>query len=208
MSWLALLMAVTPCTPPGPDAPVPVSFTAGATLDDLEAFAARVLCRPKGQGGARPLTLTVEGTVFGRQIPALIRLLAESAGGAPSAVEPTAAPCPPLPAGAITPVDPWTRKVAASAREALIACSESHLRLVPSFVQGKPEGFKVFGIRQGGVVDLLGVKNGDVVTAVNGQSLATAEQALAAAALLKTAAEVKLTVRREGEPRTITWTIK
>ena len=208
---LALLIAASPCQPPAPDAQVKVSFKAGATLDDLDRFMTDVLClTAKTGGGKKPLTLAIEGTVFGRQLPALIRVLAESAGaGLPTASPPEpVAPCPPLPRGSITPVDPWTRKVSAAARDQLLACGATQLRLVPHFVEGKAQGFKLFAIRPEGLPAELGLQNGDVVTAVNGMTLNSPAEALEAYAQAKDAPEVKLSVTRKGEPRTITWQVR
>lgn len=206
---LALLLAAAPCRPPAPDAVVKVKFPVGATLDDLDRYAQEVLCQPAGGAGKRPLTLVVDGTVYGRQLPALIRLLAESAGAAPApGPAPTATVCIPLPPGAITPVDPWTRKITAAVRQQLIDCAETQVRIVPAFFDGKPEGFKLFGIREGSTVDQLALKNGDVVTAINGTPLSTAQDALAAVDQTRTASEVKLTLKRDGQPRTITWQLR
>ena len=40
---------------------------------------------------------------------------------------------------------------------------------------GKPNGFKLYAIRQGSIYDALGLQNGDTVNAVNGQALDSPE---------------------------------
>lgn len=210
MTWalLPFLAAAPPpaCRPPAPDAVVQVRFAPGATLDDLDRFAAEVLCQPRGAGGKTPLPLSIDGAVFGRQLPALIRLIAEAAAAPPpAAVEPSTPPCPGGPAGAIIPVDPWTRKISAAVRDQLPACAAGVVRFVPYVVAGKPAGVKLFGIRAGSLPDQLGLQNGDVVAGVNGLPLNSAEQALEAYARLKDAPALKLLVTRKGEARTIAW---
>ena len=184
-------------------------FAPGATLDDLDRFAAEVLSQPRGPGGKTPLPLSIDGAVFGRQLPALIRLLAEAAAAPPPlAADPSAPPCPPLPPGAIVPVDPWTRKISAAVRDQLPACAPGAVRFVPHAVAGTPAGVKLFGIREGSLADQLGLQNGDVVAGVNGQPLNTPEQAVEAVARLKDAPALKLSVTRKGEARTITWLVR
>ena len=81
MIGLLLVMTAAPdCKRPAPDAQVTVSLKKGSTLEDLARVASATLCEPWPAAGKAPLTLAVDGTVLGKQLPALFRLLSESAG--------------------------------------------------------------------------------------------------------------------------------
>ncbi|MCP3169049.1 hypothetical protein [Myxococcus qinghaiensis] len=73
-------------------------------------------------------------------------------------------------------------------------------RIVPSFKDGKSQGFKLFSIREGSLYDKLGFQNGDVIQRVNGISLDTPEKALETYALLKTARRLEVDLHRDGAP--------
>jgi general secretion pathway protein C len=79
--------------------------------------------------------------------------------------------------GGMTP--PWPRIVPESRNEALA-------------------GFRVFGIHGDSPFAALGLSNGDLLLAVNGRPIATAEAAMAAFAPLRAASHVQLEVERDG----------
>ena len=51
-------------------------------------------------------------------------------------------------------------------------------RIVPSVRNGKPHGFKLYAIRPGSNYVVLGLRNGDTITAVNGDDITTPDKAL------------------------------
>lgn len=51
-------------------------------------------------------------------------------------------------------------------------------RIVPSVRDGKPHGFKLYAIRPGSIYVVLGLRNGDTITAVNGDDITTPDKAL------------------------------
>ena len=222
--WL-LLLATTPdggrvCKAPSPEMQVKVSFKSGATVDDLARFASAILCEPWAASAAarkRTLQISVEGEIPARQLPALFRLLTDSATleraaaprPAPAPAPTAAAPgCSPSLLARIVPVDSWTRKIPVSAKDQLVQCLPTQARVVPELEAGTPKGFKLFGIRQGSVGEALAFQNGDLVLAVNGSALSTVEQALQAWGKLQAATELKFAIVRKGEPRTITWQLR
>jgi general secretion pathway protein C len=71
-------------------------------------------------------------------------------------------------------------------------------RIVPESRNDALAGFRVFGIRPGSPFAALGLSNGDLLLAVNGRSIATAEAAMAAFAPLRAASHVWLEVERDG----------
>jgi hypothetical protein len=71
-------------------------------------------------------------------------------------------------------------------------------RIVPESRSDALAGFRVFGIRPDSPFAALGLSNGDLLLAVNGRSIATAEAAMAAFAPLRAASHVWLEVERDG----------
>ena len=51
-------------------------------------------------------------------------------------------------------------------------------RIIPSFRDGQPVGFKIFEIKAGGLWEQLGFKNDDVVEKVNGFEIDSPDKAL------------------------------
>lgn len=74
-------------------------------------------------------------------------------------------------------------------------------RIVPSFENGKPNGFKLLAIRSQGLYSLLGLKNGDVIQRVNGYAIDSPDAAFEAYAHIKDAGSVAIAFRRDGQPR-------
>jgi hypothetical protein len=76
-------------------------------------------------------------------------------------------------------------------------------RIVPALKEGVVQGIKLFAIRPNSVLARLGLQNGDLVRSVNGISLATPDQALAAYARLREASHFTIELERRGAPLTI-----
>ena len=72
-------------------------------------------------------------------------------------------------------------------------------RLVPAFKDGKQVGVKVYGVRSGSELDKLGVKNGDVITDINGVSVSTPDKALQSYANPIRNGHLDLGLERKGE---------
>lgn len=81
-------------------------------------------------------------------------------------------------------------------------------RIMPSVKDGEARGFKIYGIRPGSLPKLLGLKNGDLITAINGISLTSTHSALSAYPQLRAAREFKLAIERRGEPVALHLTIE
>ncbi|WP_165704058.1 PDZ domain-containing protein [Enhygromyxa salina] len=78
------------------------------------------------------------------------------------------------------------------------------MRIVPSHSDGQPLGFKVYGIRSSSFPSLLGLRNGDLITAINGHPLNSPDDALTAYSKLREATELVLALRRDGQDRKLT----
>lgn len=74
----------------------------------------------------------------------------------------------------------------------------SQARMFPVTKDGETQGFRVSGIRNGSLAMLLGLKNGDVVSEINGAKLGTIDDALAMYQKLRRANHLSVTVERGG----------
>src|SRR5690606_2833303 len=71
-------------------------------------------------------------------------------------------------------------------------------RMFPVTKDGETQGFRVSGIRSGSLATMLGLKNGDVVSEINGAKLGTIDDALAMYQKLRRANHLSVTVERGG----------
>ena len=81
-------------------------------------------------------------------------------------------------------------------------------RVVPSVVDGETRGFKFYGIRSGSLPKLLGLKNGDLITSVNGKDLKSMDDAMALYTKLRNAPNLSINVDRKGAQMTKEITIQ
>ncbi len=75
-------------------------------------------------------------------------------------------------------------------------------RIVPSQRDGETQGFKFYGIRRGSLPKLLGLKNGDMLTEVNGEEIRSVDKAMALAMKLRRASNLSVTLVRKGKTMT------
>lgn len=74
-------------------------------------------------------------------------------------------------------------------------------RIIPSFRDGAPEGFKIFGLRPGTLLERAGLRNGDLIHTVNDLAITSPDRALHAYEKVKGAKELALLISRQGERR-------
>lgn len=72
-------------------------------------------------------------------------------------------------------------------------------RIIPAYEDGKPVGFKLYGIRSKSLLGLLGVKNGDQVERVNGQPLDSPEAVLRFRSKANAHTRFEVDILRRGE---------
>lgn len=72
-------------------------------------------------------------------------------------------------------------------------------RIVPKQKDGEIQGYKLYGIRRGSLPKLLGLKNGDMVTAVNGEELKSMDKAMALYTKLRRASNLSVSIERKGK---------
>jgi general secretion pathway protein C len=77
-------------------------------------------------------------------------------------------------------------------------------RIRPVAGEARLRGFGFSGIKKNSLPGMLGLKNGDVLTEVNGQELASMDDALKLYTRLRSASHLSATVERKGKTRQIT----
>ena len=80
--------------------------------------------------------------------------------------------------------------------------------VTPYFAQGQQLGFRLSQIRAGGVLQQIGLQEGDVLQQVNGLALHTPQEALQAYQQLQTESTVRLSILRNNGPTTLTYEIR
>ena len=72
-------------------------------------------------------------------------------------------------------------------------------RIVPKQKDDEVLGYKLYGIRRGSLPKLLGLKNGDMITAVNGEELKGMDKAMALYTKLRRASNLSISIERKGQ---------
>jgi type II secretory pathway component PulC len=78
-------------------------------------------------------------------------------------------------------------------RSALASDELSRLRAIPD-----ANGIRIFGVRRGGLAEQLGLRNGDRITAIDGQPLRSPDEALQAYARAMAGERLRITIERRG----------
>ena len=84
----------------------------------------------------------------------------------------------------------------------------SQARAVPYFRGGKSIGMRLFAIRKGSLYEKLGLKNGDIITSVNENSLSDPAQALKIFEELKSEQEIDVEVERNQRKMGLSYSIE
>jgi general secretion pathway protein C len=111
----------------------------------------------------------------------------------------------------IVRVDPGTwqiRREQLLEQFATVGSLSSQAIVTPYFVQGQQLGFRLSQIRAGGVLQHMGLQEGDVLQKVNGLDMHTPQEALQAYQQLHTASTVRLSILRNNSPTTLTYDIR
>lgn len=81
-------------------------------------------------------------------------------------------------------------------------------RIVPSFHNGKANGFKLFSIRPNSLYSKIGIQNGDVVQRINGYEMTSPDKALVIYNKLEDAETITVDLVRRGKSRTLRYNIR
>ena len=80
-------------------------------------------------------------------------------------------------------------------------------RVVPAFEGGQSIGFKLFSIRPKSLYAKIGLKNGDIVTRINGYEINSPDKALEIYQKLKDSKQINVDLKRRGKPTTLDYSI-
>ena len=112
---------------------------------------------------------------------------------------------------------PWVMKTGAYDytvnQEALRVARErlqSEARVVPHYRDNSYAGVKLVGVRPGSLYRALGIRSGDVITAINGVTLDSPTKVLGIVEAIDAGqvTNVVVEILRRGEPKTLTYTIE
>ena len=81
-------------------------------------------------------------------------------------------------------------------------------RVIPHYRDGRPQGFKIVGVRPGSLYSHIGVRSGDVLKGVNGEEITSPNKALELYEQLKNSGNVNVEVERRGRKVALEYTIK
>ena len=81
------------------------------------------------------------------------------------------------------------------------------VRVTPHSIQGKPSGFRLTRLRPG-LLQRIGLINGDVLQRVNGLDVNSPEEALRAYQVIQSEPTVRLEILRRNSPTTLTYEIR
>ncbi len=81
-------------------------------------------------------------------------------------------------------------------------------RIVPSFQNGKANGFKLFSIRPNSLYSKIGIQNGDIVQKINGYEMNSPDKALEIYSKLKDANAITVDIIRRGKTQTLSYQIR
>jgi len=82
------------------------------------------------------------------------------------------------------------------------------IRIRPHFRNGKPDGLRLTGIRPNSIFYNMGLKSGDIVTAVNSNKIESVDDALKLYQSLQSSSNVRLQIKRRGRQKTINYNVE
>jgi len=84
----------------------------------------------------------------------------------------------------------------------------TQIRAVPHFQDGKASGFRLFAIKQDSVFEKIGLKNGDIVTRINGNELTDPARAMTLLQDLRNEGRITVDVNRNRQLTTLNYEIR
>lgn len=81
-------------------------------------------------------------------------------------------------------------------------------RIIPNYVDGRYQGFRLVGIRPDSLYRAIGLESGDLVTRVNGQDIDTPNKAIQLFEELRNSPTIVLDLERRGQKVTLTYKVK
>jgi general secretion pathway protein C len=81
-------------------------------------------------------------------------------------------------------------------------------RIRPHIEEGQPAGISITGIKPNTIFRRMRLRNGDIITGVNGAPVESVEDAMRIFGDLSSASEVQLEIKRRGRERTLNYKIE
>jgi general secretion pathway protein C len=81
-------------------------------------------------------------------------------------------------------------------------------RIRPHIEEGRPSGISITGIRPNTIFRSMRLRNGDIITGVNGSPIESVEDAMRIFSDLSSASEVQLEIKRRGRKRVLNYKIE
>lgn len=82
------------------------------------------------------------------------------------------------------------------------------IRIRPHFTNGKPDGFRLTGIRPNSIFYNMGLKSGDIIMGVDGKDIESVDDALKFYQNLQSSSRLQLQIKRRGRLKTIDYHIE
>jgi general secretion pathway protein C len=80
--------------------------------------------------------------------------------------------------------------------------------LRPHIVNGQPAGISITGIKPNAIFRKMRLRNGDVITGLNGDSIESVEDAIKVVEQLSSGSNIQLQIKRRGRQQTLDYTIE
>jgi general secretion pathway protein C len=81
-------------------------------------------------------------------------------------------------------------------------------KIIPNMKNGKSDGFRIYAIRPYSIFSKLGIRNGDVIHAINNQDITSPDKALELYTKLRGASHLTVSITRRNKPVTLHYTIR
>lgn len=81
------------------------------------------------------------------------------------------------------------------------------IKIRPHFTNGKPDGLALSSIRRDSIFKDMGLRNGDIITGVDGTPIESVDDALKFYESISSASALSLQIKRRGKPKTIDFVI-
>ncbi len=82
------------------------------------------------------------------------------------------------------------------------------VRIRPHFYNGKPDGLMLYGIKPDSLFQDMGLKNGDIITGVDGKEIKSVDDALSLYENLKNQSDINVQIKRRGIQKEIRYHVQ
>lgn len=82
------------------------------------------------------------------------------------------------------------------------------VRVRPHFSKGKPDGLLLYGIKNDSLFEKMGLKNGDIIMGVDGNTIKSVDDALSLYNNLTSASDVRMQIKRRGNIEEINYHVQ